>query len=88
MPEAPSRWHPILAASEPAAGHWVLIDSLGREYGRVTIVRRGDEVGYRAWFGEASVGSFTTLRRSCEAVHRAFLDAHGPGGFAPLPWHT
>jgi hypothetical protein len=41
-------WQPILAAHETELGHWYLIDGLGKPYGQIRLVKRGDQVGYRA----------------------------------------
>jgi hypothetical protein len=78
-------WHPILAADEPEPGRWRLVDSIGREYGRVTIVRIDGEVRYRAEFEGVLLGWGTTLRGACERVHRAFLRSHGPGDWQGYP---
>lgn len=79
-------WHPLLAAAEPAPGRWELRDQYDRVYGRVSIVRRGPEVGYRAEDAVGVlIGYFTTLRGACEAVHRRFLASHGPGEFGGYP---
>ncbi|MCU1543920.1 MAG: hypothetical protein JWM50_1785 [Microbacteriaceae bacterium] len=79
-------WHPILAARETAPGHWFLIDGLGRSYGQIRFVKRGDEVGYRAdrcdELGGVTdlVGYFRALRAATAAVHSAFLRSHGSAG--------
>jgi hypothetical protein len=78
-------WHPILAATEPEPGCWRLIDSVGREYGAVTIVRVDGEVRYRAEFAGRLLGWGTTLRGACECVHQAFVRSHGPAEWAGYP---
>ena len=78
-------WHPILAATEPEPGCWRLVDSMGREYGTVTIVRVDGEVRYRAEFGGRLLGWGTTLRGACERVHQAFVRSHGPGDWPGYP---
>ena len=78
-------WHPILAAAEPEPGRWRLIDSTGREYGTVTIVRVDGRVRYRAEFGGRLLGWGTTLRGACEQVHHAFVRSHGPGDWPGYP---
>jgi hypothetical protein len=82
------RWHPWFAAEEREPGVWTLVDSMGRDYGVVRIVRVGSEVGYTAVMRDTPVGRFTTLRAGLEAVHGAFIRDHAPGGFAPNPWPT
>lgn len=79
-------WHPILAAEEPVAGRWELRDQFGRCYGVVRIVRRADEVGYRADDSEGDlIGYFTNLRAACGQVHARFVRAHGPAPFLGYP---
>ena len=73
-------WHPMLETVEPIPGLWLLVDSFQREYGRVRLVRRGSEVGYRAEFRGELVGYFLTLRAACFRVHMAFVDSHGRRG--------
>ncbi|PWC05421.1 hypothetical protein [Agromyces badenianii] len=80
------RWHPFLATEERTPGVWTLVDTLGRDYGRVSIVRIGAEVGYVGELQDAPVGRWKTLRAAIEAVHHAFVASHAPGGFAPNPW--
>jgi hypothetical protein len=78
-------WHPILAADEPEPGRWRLVDSMGREYGRVTIVRVDGEVRYRAEFQGRLLGWGSSLRGACERVHHAFVRSHGPGEWQGYP---
>ena len=78
-------WHPILAADEPEPGRWRLVDSMGREYGRVSIVRVDGEVRYRAEFEGRLLGWGTTLKGACERVHHAFVRSHGPGEWQGYP---
>jgi hypothetical protein len=72
-------WHPMLAAEERTPGVWVLVAQYGREYGTIRLIRRGNELGYRA-DNEAGelIGYYRTLRGACEVVHRRFLASHGP----------
>lgn len=69
-----------MAAVEREPGVWTMVDSLGREYGRVEIRRTPDGIRYRT---EAPVGTLigwgTTLRQSCSQAHHVYLSAHGPG---------
>ncbi|UOE45460.1 hypothetical protein [Agromyces larvae] len=78
------RWHPLQAADEIEVGVWRMVDSLGREYGEVRLVRRGPEIGYRAEYWPERhprelVGYFRTLRASCEQVHQAQVHDNGRG---------
>ena len=79
-PDFRPRWHPFLAAEEREPGTWTLVDSMGHDYGRVRIVRIGNEVGYIAELGTQPIGRYRTLRAGLEAVHGAFVRAHAPGG--------
>ena len=80
-------WHPVLAAVESPTGVWRMIDSLGREYGRIEIrrVRNGTEARYKAIRRGEVLGWATTLREACERVHGAFLHEHQPAPFAGYP---
>lgn len=74
--ERPS-WEPVLAAVETEPGHWRMVAQYDRIYGDIRIVRRGDEVGYRATDGTGElVGYFRTLRASARAVHEDYLAGH------------
>jgi hypothetical protein len=79
-------WHPILAARETAPGTWYLIDGVGKPYGQIRFVKRGDEVGYRADRCDGRgvltdfVGYYQALRPATAAVHSAFLRSHGAVG--------
>jgi hypothetical protein len=79
-------WHPILAAHETEPGHWYLIGGLGKPYGQVRLVKRGDQVGYRAdrcdERGQVTgvVGYYRALKPATVAVHSEFLRSHGSGG--------
>jgi len=76
------RWHPLLAAIESPPATWLMVDERGC-YGIIRLVRRGDEIGYRAdtWseFVEARtlIGYYRTLRAACAATHHHYLRAHG-----------
>jgi hypothetical protein len=74
-------WHPILAAVELTPGHWQMVDQLEQIYSDIQIVKRGDELGYRAdWIQgdhRETVGYYRTLRASTWAVHSAYLRSHG-----------
>lgn len=80
-------WHPILATDERTPGTWILTDTTGVEYGQVSFIRRGDDLGYRATLlslhdrPAAHAGYFKTLMAATMAVHRAFIAEHaGPRG--------
>ena len=80
-----SRWHPILDAYETSPGQWDMVDSTGFVFGHVRIVRRGDEIGYRAdstpyrSHPAELVGYFKTLRTAAKQVHMHYINRHsGP----------
>ncbi|GAA1826351.1 hypothetical protein [Agromyces salentinus] len=56
-----------------------MIDSTGREYGLVRLVRLDGQPRYRAELAGELLGYGATLRSSCERVHAEFVRAHGPG---------
>ncbi|MCU1405499.1 MAG: hypothetical protein JWQ43_1802 [Glaciihabitans sp.] len=76
-------WHPILVAREVTPGHWYMIDGVGKPYGQIRLVRRGDDIGYRADRCDDHadnlelVGYFRTLKAAATQVHRLFLRSHG-----------
>lgn len=70
---------PSLPPRNACPGTWTFVDSIGDNYGRVRIVRIGDEVGFIAELGPEPVGRYLTLRAGLEAVHRALVHAHAPG---------
>lgn len=74
------QWHPLLAAVEPEPGVWVLIDTLQKPYGVVTIVRVDGLVRFRAEHVGNLLGYATTLRAAVERVHSAELRSLLPGG--------
>lgn len=67
-----------------------MIDSFGKEYGRVEIrrVMNGTDVRYRAAHRGEAIGWAVTLREACERVHAAYVRAHSPGARsgAPQEW--
>jgi hypothetical protein len=83
VPAHTPKWHPILACEEYQPGHWVMIDSLGKPYAFILILRRGDEVGYRvdSWAQEAHnrnlIGYYRKLKVAAEHGHQHFLAQHG-----------
>lgn len=85
MHEPEKRWYPILAAREEPTGTWKMIDSLGKCYGIIRIMRRVDEVYYKAqtWHehenGREMIGHFRTLHQACNATHQLYLTKGSPG---------
>ncbi|WP_157509590.1 hypothetical protein [Leifsonia sp. Root4] len=85
MERRENRWFPILAAVENPTGTWKMIDTLGSCYGLIRIMRRGDEVYYKAqtWAehenGRRVLGHFRTLQQACNATHQALLARGVPG---------
>lgn len=79
VPQSRPRWHPFLGTEERTPGVWTMIDTTGREYGTVRIVRIGPEVGYVAEREGELVGRYVTLRGALEATHTAFVRSHAPG---------
>jgi hypothetical protein len=79
-------WHPILSAREISPGRRYMIDGLGKPYGRICLVRRGDQIGYRAdrCDGQSElvglVGYYRAVMPAAVAVHTAFIRAHGALG--------
>jgi hypothetical protein len=84
------RWHPFLATQERTPGIWTLVDTMGRDYGQVRIVRVESQVGYVAEHSGVLVGRFRTLRAALEATHQASVRSHAPGGATAsrYPIHT
>jgi hypothetical protein len=78
-------WHPILAATEPTPGVWILRDSLDREYARIELRRTPDGPRFRVEYRDTLIGWSTSLRIACEHAHRAFLADHGPAPFPGYP---
>jgi len=84
-------WHPLLAAVETTPGTWFLLDSYGQPHSVVRMVRRGDELGYRAetWTPEPDlrdlVGYYRTLRAATKAAHMRYVASLGNPG-PPIAW--
>ena len=69
-------WHPLLNAEEHTPGVWTMVDSAGRAYGAVRIVRDGGAVVYLAEvLGERLGGRSVRLREAAERVHAAYVAA-------------
>ena len=79
-------WHPNLAGREIAPGRWYMIDGLGKLYGLIRFVKRGDQVGYRADRCDERgaltdlIGYYLALVPATAAVHSAFIRSHGATG--------
>ncbi len=74
-------WHPIMAAVEVEPAVWVMFAQYQRPYGVIRLVKRGNEIGYRAdtWAEQLErrevVGYFRTLRAAAMAIHQRYLSA-------------
>ncbi|WP_219086602.1 hypothetical protein [Microbacterium resistens] len=77
--ETPPRWHPMMSTVEPEPGVWVLLDSMRKPYGVVTIVRVEGRVRFRAEHVGVMLGWGMSLREACERVHQAEIASMGPG---------
>jgi hypothetical protein len=74
-------WDPVLAADELEPGHWRMVAQYDRVYGDIRLVRRGNEIGYRAADGAGQpIGYFRTLRASARAIHTAYIAGHSQAG--------
>lgn len=73
MPKDSPRWHPLLATMEPEPGTWILLDSHGKPYGLVTIVKIEERVRFKAEHIGNTIGYATTLREAVERTHAAEL---------------
>lgn len=72
-------WHPLLDAQERTTGVWTLVDSTGRDYGVVRIVREGNAVVYTGELrGQRLSGRNVTLRDAVAKVHLAFVHSFNP----------
>ena len=77
-------WHPIMNISEGPVGSWAMIGPLDKPYATITLVRRGDEIGYRVVnIDGITVGYFLTLKAAADAAHSWFTSTRGPTG---IPW--
>jgi hypothetical protein len=69
-----TRWHPLLNAVEREPGVWTMVDSTGREYGTVRIMREGGALVYVSELrGEVLGGRNVKLREAVEKVHAAYV---------------
>lgn len=72
-------WHPLLNAEERTPGVWTMVDSTGRAYGAVRIIREGSAVVYVGELrGERLGGRNVRLREAVERVHRAYVASQRP----------
>lgn len=68
------KWHPLLNAEERTPGVWTMVDSTGRDYGTVRIVREGGSTVYVSELrGKKLGGRNVTLRQAVEKVHAAHV---------------
>lgn len=68
------RWHPLMNAEERTPGVWTMVDSTGREYGTVRIVREAGALVYASELrGQMLGGRNVRLRDAVEKVHAAFV---------------
>lgn len=67
---APATWHPVLMTVEAPTGTWRVIDTLGREYGVVRLLRLDGEPRYRTEHRGELLGYEGTLFEACWRVHR------------------
>ncbi|RXZ51901.1 hypothetical protein [Agromyces binzhouensis] len=69
-------WHPLLSAEERTPGVWTMVDSSGRAYGAVRILREGESILYVGELrGERLGGRSVRLREAAERVHKAYVAA-------------
>ncbi len=72
-------WHPLLNAQERTPGVWTLVDSTGRDYGVVRIVREGSAIVYLGELrGQRLGGRNVRLRDAVEKVHAAYVRSFNP----------
>jgi len=84
-------WHPILNAIEGPVGTWSMIGPVGETYATITLVRRGDELGYRVIAhparDERAVISYNgNLLAAARAGHSWFTSTRGPSGVPYIGW--
>lgn len=83
-------WHPMLAAVEVSPGRWHMVEPAGRVYGVIELRRTADGLRYRAAHrsdeGDVALGWSTSLRHTCERVHRAYLTAMSPASAPNEGW--
>lgn len=81
-----SDWHPILAAVEQEPGVWFMVDPRGRRQAIVRLLRRGDELGYRAvtWADRSEdrglIGYCRSFHGATTAGHMRLIAGHRVGG--------
>ena len=67
-------WHPLLNAEERTPGVWTMVDSAGRAYGVVRIIREDEAIVYVGELrGERLGGRNVRLREAAERVHAAYV---------------
>ena len=78
-PHDRTKWHPLLNADERTPGVWTMVDSTGRDYGTVRIVREGRAIVYVSELrGEKLSGRNVTLRQAVEKTHAAYVRSFKP----------
>ncbi|MHA6667490.1 hypothetical protein ACX3O0_01335 [Homoserinimonas sp. A447] len=79
-------WHPILAATEPAPGVWIMLGPTEKRYGIIRLICIEGELGYRAvtWAERSQdrqvVGYFRSFRAATMAARMDFVSHHGVSG--------
>jgi hypothetical protein len=91
-----ANWHPILNTRESTPGTWDLHGPVDEVYATITLVRRGDELGYRITVNPDDAPPFVlgyhrTLMSACRAAHTWFTSTRGPhgiphAGYAGAEW--
>jgi hypothetical protein len=77
MPQHETKWHPLLNADERTPGVWTMVDSTGRDYGTVRIVRESGAIVYVSELRRERLGGRNvTLRQAVEKVHAAFVRSY------------
>lgn len=89
-----AKWHPIQNARESPVGTWSMEGPLEKVYATITLVRRGDELGYRVVNENGgTVGYYRTLMAASSAAHTWFISTAGPhgipaAGYAGKAWNS
>lgn len=80
-------WHPIMNIDEGPVGTWSMIGPLDEPYATITLVRRGDEIGYRVVNSDSgTVGYYRELKAAAKAAHSWFTSSRGPTGMPHAAW--
>ena len=87
-----SNWHPILSAKEYEPARWVMFDAYEKPYALIDLVKRGEEIGYRAttWNAEKTegvvIGYYRSLAGACSSVHGLWIGRGVPSGAPSADW--